>query len=122
MRRVLLSALLLTGVAVVPLATAEPAPVLQAGAAAVDITPRLGGTTLGYVRPDMAVDGVHTRLMGRALVLDDGDTEVVLLATDLAFPLDKDSLVARISDLGFTHDEVLYTGTHTHSGPEDLAD
>ncbi|MFP5218935.1 MAG: neutral/alkaline non-lysosomal ceramidase N-terminal domain-containing protein [Actinomycetes bacterium] len=123
MRRVLLSALMvLTAVAFVPWATAEPAPVLHAGAAVVDITPRLGGTTLGYVRPDMPVDGVHTRLMGRALVLDDGDTEVVLLATDLAFPLEKDSLVARVADLGFTHETVLYTGTHTHSGPQDLAD
>jgi neutral ceramidase len=122
-RRVLLSVLLLlTGLVVVPWAAARPAPVLQAGAAAVDITPRLGGTTLGYVRPDMPVDGVHTRLMGRALVLDDGDTEVVMLATDLAFPLDKDGLVARVADLGFTHETVLYTGTHTHSGPEGLAD
>lgn len=123
MRRVLLTVLLLlAGVLTVPLTTASAAPVLEAGAASVDITPRLGGTTLGYVRPDMAVDGVHTRLTGRALVLDDGDTEVVLLATDLGFPLDKDSLVARIADLGFTHETVLYTGTHTHSGPEKLAD
>lgn len=122
MRRVLLTVLLLAGVLTVPWTTASAAPVLEAGAASVDITPRLGGTTLGYVRPDMAVDGVHTRLNGRALVLDDGDTEVVLLATDLGFALDKDSLVARIADLGFTHETVLYTGTHTHSGPGELAD
>lgn len=109
--------------ALAPLATTASAPpTLLAGAATVDITPRLGGTTLGYVRPDIAVDGVHTRLTGRALVLDDGGTEVVLLATDLGFPLDKDSLIARIADLGFTHETVLYTGTHTHSGPEELAD
>lgn len=123
MRRVLLTVLLLlAGVLSVPVTAATAVPALEAGAASVDITPRLGGTTLGYVRPDMAVDGVHTRLTGRALVLDDGDTEVVLLATDLGFPLDKDSLVARIADLGFTHETVLYTGTHTHSGPENLAD
>lgn len=123
MRRVLIAVLLLlvSGLTV-PWTSASAGPALEAGAAAVDITPRLGGTTLGYVRPDMAVDGVHTRLTGRALVLDDGDTEVVLLATDLGFPLDKDSLVARIADLGFTHETVLYTGTHTHSGPEKLAD
>ena len=121
-RRVLLAVLLvLAGALTVPVA-ARTAPVLQAGAAVADITPRLGGTTLGYVRPDMPVDGVHTRLTGRALVLDDGDTEVVLLATDLAFPLSKDSVVARIADLGFTHSTVVYTGTHTHSGPEELAD
>lgn len=94
---------------------------LQAGAARVDITPENGGTTLGFVRPDIAVRGVHTRLTGRVLVLSDGDTEVALLSTDLGFPLEKDSLVARVADLGFSHETVLYTGTHTHSGPGELA-
>jgi neutral ceramidase len=109
---------------VISLAAASPAPAaeLRAGVAEVDITPANGGTTLGYVRPDIPVEGVHTRLTGRALVLDDGDTEVALLATDLAFALDKDSVVARVSDLGFSHETVLYTGTHTHSGPGELAD
>jgi neutral ceramidase len=102
-------------------ASTEAAP-LRAGAASFDITPPNGGTTLGYVRPDIPVEGVHTRLTGRALVLDDGDTEVALLATDLAFALDKDSLVARVADLGFTHETVLYTGTHTHAGPGHLED
>ena len=105
------------------LAGAAPASAgtLKAGAARADITPANGGTTLGYVRPDITVKGVHTRLMGRALVLDDGDTKLALLATDLAFPLDKESLVARLQDLGYTHDTILYTGTHTHSGPGELA-
>jgi neutral ceramidase len=126
MRRVLISAaLLLAGGLSVPLASAASAPPaaqLRAGAASVDITPKLGGTTLGYVRPDMAVGGVHTRLTGRALVLQDGDTKVALLATDLGFPLSKDDVVARVADLGYTHETVVYTGTHTHSGPEELAD
>lgn len=130
LRRLLLSAaLLLAGALSVPMATAASGPAtiavagdLRAGASQVDITPKLGGTTLGYVRPDMPVDGVHTRLTGRALVLQDGDTKIALLATDLAFPLDKDSVVARVADLGYTHETVVYTGTHTHSGPGDLAD
>lgn len=118
MRRiVVLIVLLLSGLSVAD-ATAAP---LKAGAAKADITPANGGTTLGYVRPDITVKGVHTRLMGRALVLDDGDTKIALLATDLAFALDKESLVARLKDLGYTHDTILYTGTHTHSGPESLA-
>lgn len=41
---------------------------LEAGAARVDITPPNGGMTLGFVRPDIAVEGVHTRLTGRVLV------------------------------------------------------
>lgn len=74
------------------------------------------------MRPDIATDGVHTRLTGRALVLDDGDTPVVLVATDLGFPLRKDDLVARVADLGYTSATVLYHASHTHAGPEALDD
>jgi hypothetical protein len=95
---------------------------LRAGVGMADITPENGGTTLGFVRPDIMVKGIHTRLMGRVLVLDDGDTKVALLSTDLAYPLSRDSLVSRVKDLGFDHSTILYTGTHTHSGPGDLAD
>ena len=109
----------LMALAFAPSAHAAP---LQAGVATADITPENGGMTLGFVRPDIMVKGVHTRLMGRALVLDDGDTEVALLSTDLGYPLEKDSLVARVKDLGFTHETILYTGTHTHSGPMSLSD
>ena len=105
-------------IAFAPSAQAAP---LQAGVATADITPENGGMTFGFVRPDIAVKGIHTRLMGRALVLDDGDTEVALLSTDLGAPFEKDSLVARVQDLGFTHDTILYTGTHTHSGPDGLS-
>jgi neutral ceramidase len=116
------SALALAAVVAACLPAAAEAAPLKAGVATADITPENGGTTLGFVRPDITVKGVHTRLMGRALVLDDGDTKVALLSTDLAFALEKDSLVARVQDLGFTHETILYTGTHTHSGPESLAD
>src|SRR3712207_6089647 len=74
---------------------------LKAGVGAADITPENGGTTLGFVRPDIPVQGVHTRLMGRVLVLDDGGTKVALLSTDLAFALQKDALVSKVRDLGY---------------------
>jgi hypothetical protein len=119
--RRLVPALLAALAVLLAAACAASAAPLKAGAARADITPANGGTTLGYVRPDITVKGVHTRLYGRALVLDDGDTKLALLATDLAFALDKESLVARLKDLGYTHDTILYTGTHTHSGPEELA-
>ena len=95
---------------------------LKAGVATADITPENGGTTLGFVRPDIAVKGVHTRLMGRVLVLDDGGTKVALLSTDLGFPLQKDALASKLRDIGYSHENILYTGTHTHSGPEDLVE
>ena len=113
---------LVVALALLALAPSAHAAPLRAGVATADITPENGGTTFGFVRPDILVKGIHTRLMGRALVLDDGDTEVALLSTDLGAPFEKDSLVARVKDLGFTHETILYTGTHTHSGPGDLAD
>ncbi len=113
---------LVAALAVLALAPSAHAAPLRAGVATADITPENGGMTFGFVRPDIMVTGVHTRLMGRALVLDDGDTEVALLSTDLGAPFEKDSLVARVKDLGFTHETILYTGTHTHSGPGELAD
>ena len=120
MPKILASCLVLALCALLP-AGASAAP-LMAGVGEADITPENGGTTHGFVRPDVAVKGVHTRLMGRALVLDDGDTKVALLSTDLAYPFEKGSLVARLRDLGFTHDTILFTGTHTHSGPGSLSD
>jgi hypothetical protein len=116
------SAGIAAGLMVLAMAPSAHAAPLQAGVASADITPENGGMTLGFVRPDIMVKGVHTRLMGRALVLDDGDTKVALLSTDLGYPLEKDSLVARLQDLGFTHETILYTGTHTHAGPMSLSD
>ena len=102
--------------------SAPPTP-LSAGVATVDITPELGKSTLGYVRPDITMEGVHTRLTARALVLDDGEGQpVVLVSTDLGFPLRKADLVARVADLGYTAATVVYHSSHTHSGPEDLDD
>jgi neutral ceramidase len=115
MRRLLLA--VLVTLVVVPDASAA----LRAGAARVDITPVNGGSTLGFVRPDVAVKGVHTRLTGRVLVLADGDSRVALLATDLGYALEKDSIVARVADLGYTHDQILYTTSHTHAGPDALS-
>jgi hypothetical protein len=113
---------LVTALAAVALAPSAHAAPLRAGVATADITPENGGTTFGFVRPDITVKGIHTRLTGRVLVLDDGDTQVALLSTDLGVPFEKDSLVARVQELGFTHETILYTGTHTHSGPGELAD
>lgn len=104
-------------------AAAAPSPVpdgFTAAAAVVDITPETGGRTFGYVRPDITVDGVALRLTARALVLADGEREVALVSTDLGVPFDKESLVARVADLGLTAEDVLYTASHTHAGPGEL--
>jgi neutral ceramidase len=101
-------------------AAADATAALRAGAAVTDITPQNGGTTLGFVRPDITVKGVRTRLTARALVLENGGRKVALIATDLGMALSKADLLARLQPDGFDHGSLLYTSTHTHSGPEGL--
>jgi neutral ceramidase len=121
-RRLLVLALFATlALGAAPASAPPAAGTILAGAAVADITPELGSTMLGYVRPDLHTDGVAQRLVARALVLDDGATKVALLAVDLGFALEKDALVARLAGHGFDHSNVFYATTHTHSGPEELA-
>ncbi len=101
-------------------AAADASAGLRAGAAVADITPENGGTTLGFVRPDITVKGVRTRLTARALVLENGGRKVALIATDLGMALSKADLVARLEKDGFDDGSLLYTATHTHSGPGGL--
>lgn len=101
-------------------ASADASAALRAGAAVADITPENGGTTLGFVRPDITVKGVRTRLTARALVLENGGRKVALIATDLGMALSKADLVARLEKDGFDNGSLLYTSTHTHSGPGGL--
>lgn len=67
MRQLLLTMLLITGVAtggVLPAPATDP---LRAGAGVADITPENGRNFVGYVRPDIAADGVALRLFAHAL-------------------------------------------------------
>ena len=50
-------------------------PSLQAGAAMVDITPKLGCHMLGYFEDRLATD-VHDPLHAKAIVLSDGETTI----------------------------------------------
>src|SRR5437667_10291087 len=103
---------------------------LLAGVGVTDITPASGGEFFGYVRPDIRADGVALRLTARALVLDDGIHKLALVTadlqgpeqTDFRSPTAKDSLVSRLGSRGFTHDNLLFVGTHTHAGPTEYPD
>ncbi|MDZ7731235.1 MAG: neutral/alkaline non-lysosomal ceramidase N-terminal domain-containing protein [Natrialbaceae archaeon] len=91
---------------------------LTAGVARRDITPETGHGFQGYVRPDMRAEGVGIRLFARALVLDDGDSKLALVSADLLFGAQKDAVVERVRDRGFTADSIFYLGTHTHAATE----
>ncbi len=93
---------------------------LTAGAASVVITPPVGTPMEGYgARADVS-QGVHDDLHARALVLDDGETAVAIVACDL-LGVDR-RLVARARQLagdatGIAPERILIAATHTHAGP-----
>lgn len=93
---------------------------LYAGVCETNITPPPGVWMSGYaLRPTGAV-GVHDELYARALVLDNGQRRLVLIATDLiAFDPD---LVARLREgisapLGVPPEAIMLHCTHSHAGP-----
>src|SRR5579871_1131234 len=93
---------------------------LYAGVCETNITPPIGVWMSGYaLRPSGAV-GIHDELYARALVCDNGQMRVALVAADLIY-LDPD-LVERIRDgiadqVGIARDAIMLHCTHTHAGP-----
>ena len=56
-------------------------PTLNAGAASVSITPPLGVDLMGFLRRSEPARGYAQPMEANALVLDDGDTRLVLIAS-----------------------------------------
>ena len=88
----------------------------EAGAAKVEITPPVGTPMNGYgARQARASVGVHDPLWSRCLYLDDGQTDVYIINTDLVFI--NPELRARVLELapdGVVRDRIILTATHTH--------
>jgi hypothetical protein len=99
-----------------------PAQQFRAGAATSNITPPLGQPIVGGFVPFPATH-VHDELHARCLVLDDGKTKLVFVVCDL-LGLDRlvsDEARALIQqDLAIPRDNVLISGTHTHSASSAL--
>lgn len=99
---------------------------LTAGWAERDITPEPGHPMAGYgSRPnDKRSTGVHERLFVRAAAVGDGVDTVVLVGSDMLQTLPNllemvEPVVAR--ETGLTNANIMYTSSHTHSGPGGLA-
>ena len=100
-----------------------PANALQAGAAKIEITPPLGTPLDGlHERYGRGATSIHSPLWARALYLNDGDTAVVLVNTDLYAITEP--LRARILELAteqlpgnFAPENIVLTATHTHNAP-----
>lgn len=92
---------------------------LQAGVAAVNITPPVGNYLQGYTRGKPSL-GIHRDIYAKALVFDDGSTKAAVVTTDL-IGLEQSHVramreeVARWTDIPPEH--VLINSSHSHGGP-----
>lgn len=92
---------------------------LRVGAYETDITPRLGTHLIGGYGPRVAVQ-VMDRLHAKAVVVDNGQTQVALVTVDLCMieREEVDAAKARIQQrTGIPPENVLVSATHTHTGP-----
>ena len=94
---------------------------VQAGAAAVDISPQNSQFLYGYPHVERYSTGIHDPLWSSALYLSDGWTEILFVASDIIFVgrATAQSARQRIEEAtGIASGHIMLTATHTHSGPQ----
>ena len=96
---------------------------LKAGVACVDLTPplELHAPLGGYgERMNRPAEGVHDRILAKALVLASGDKKFALVTADIVgFPPPvKPALVERLSADGWTKDRIMLMASHSHTSIE----
>lgn len=91
----------------------------RAGTATADITPYVGIAMPGFLRIKGS-EGIHDSLFARALVLDDGETRVAIVACDLLGLTLGSIAVLRVYAeklCGIPARNIFISCSHTHSGP-----
>ena len=97
-------------------AAAQTSPSLQAGAAAVDITPRQFPIRVRGTLCDRAYDALHSR----ALVFSDGRTTLAMVVVDnlgVAEESCDDARKIAAEQCGIVPENVMIASTHTHRAP-----
>ncbi|MGH9673145.1 MAG: hypothetical protein ACRD44_08185, partial [Bryobacteraceae bacterium] len=93
---------------------------LQAGRAAVRITPPAGTPMAGYYQHRFA-EGVHDDLFVKAIVLEKDGVKAALAVCDLG-SIDRETVEAARklieSAAGIRPENVMISATHTHTGPQ----
>ncbi len=95
---------------------------LRAGAARVDITPSAGAalSMSGYANRTQGFKGIHDNIFVRAIVLDDGATQVALVAWELLYVPDfvwADVSRQIAAEAGIRPENVLFAAVHDHGAP-----
>ena len=90
---------------------------LRAGVGRADVTPPVGTPLGGYAaRKGGPSTGVHDPIHVKAVVLDDGDTRLALVTSDLVGT--NPEMVRKVSEAtGIPAERLLVSASHTHSGP-----
>ncbi len=94
-------------------------PELRAGAAAVKITPPKGAPLAGYYY-NRAAEGVHDDLYAKALVLEQGGTQVAFVVCDLislSRPIVEQARRLITDSSRVRGKNVMMSATHSHTGP-----
>jgi len=91
---------------------------LQAGAAVVDITPKKFPVSMTGAFQDRMATGAQDRLHARAVVLDDGSSEVAIVVCDICL-ISREIFDAAKKDAsrrtGIPENRMLMSATHTHT-------
>lgn len=91
---------------------------LRAGAASVDITPAPDASLLmgGYGARTLGHTGIHDNIFVRAIVLDDGVTQVALVAWELLYVPDPvwADVSQQVAELGIRPENLLLAAVHNH--------
>jgi hypothetical protein len=93
---------------------------LLAGTGKADITPKVGVGMVGYFNRPGGAEGIHDPLLTRALVLDDGTSQIALVSVELLWLRARDVAEVRrmvASRCPLKHENILIFCTHTHGGP-----
>lgn len=90
---------------------------LKAGAATSNITPKIGSSINGNMQ-DVLIENIHDETHARALVLDDGHTQLAFVVLDLCMVSREvlDKAKQRAHELtGIPTRHMMMSATHTHS-------
>ncbi|MBX3015071.1 MAG: neutral/alkaline non-lysosomal ceramidase N-terminal domain-containing protein [Caldilineaceae bacterium] len=93
---------------------------MQAGVAQIEITPPIGTALTGFIARSGPATGVHDPLYAKALVVDNGTTQVALLTLDVlgvhrAYVAQVRTAIAAAT--GIPAGNILLACSHTHAGP-----